>query len=644
MPFFGFLGGIVLASLVIIVVANRSSTPPGRRLNLTTLPPAAFLLFAAYVVLFAIMWMYFFASVLGQVLEDYPGAHASVIFRSFLTQMERWDFIVTLLAFIAGGLLVLATDRAAGSGGKFGPNPATPTPIPPPASEKLPPEAEGVVAASLRQLKRITALNLLLVFALILVTMPALLPWVERRLDVVKLGSFEARLAPLAENTRKTSTPDTPALATANDLKNYLRVTDSIDRAIRVLEAAPEVAGDSREKTSVADLRRNYELTRFFFAEEIVPRVARLLCMSKIAGVGISDVPGTKESASALLSALRDGKTRGAPNDLRRAVATLSAIDSYYDDNFSHIGFECYNRIYDESEDASLAARVSNAVFGKDQGQTGSSEWSDCLNDWQSRYCRDVIKNGYTIRFILEFVKLSSREQGSVALFRLLQDGMLDDDSYAQFNPTDIDNFNIQYLKTVYLADANVMPNEIIEEYLYLKSISERLLGSLTEECDYCDGGRRPKASIKAEYEVYRTLAEWYVDAEAIITVGTAMLRRMPLNRLHDSDATALKKLLSSAIRSRDDIQDTEGFRSQSDNEAWAAAMLDEGIATVRYVQLAEAPESLRDEHRPLCNAAKDRLRSAVDQYKILQKDVPEHRINRMRAERTLVLVEQHCG
>lgn len=641
MPFFGFLGGITLATLVLIVVADRRRVAPGRRFDLKTLPPAAYLLLAAYLALFAIMWMYFFASVLSQVLEDYPGAHPSLIFRSFLIQMEHWDFIVTLLAFIAGGLLILAMDRAAGSGSKIRPTPAIGTSISPTATSDPPSEADGVVAASLRQLKRITALNLLLVFALTLVTMPALLPWVERRLDVVKLGSFEARLAPLAENTRRTSTPDTPSLATSRNMSNYLHISDSIDRVLKVLAAAPEVAGDSRDKASATDLRQSYELAQFFFDEEIVPRVVRMLCMSEVAGVGIQDVPGARESASALLTALQEAKTRGAPNDLHQAVASLSLIDRYYDGNFRHIGSECYNRLFDKPQSEKLMTRVSGALFAKESPTWRNPDWSHCLANWQSKDCRNVIRNGYTVRFILEFVKLSSRDQGSVALFELLDTDMLDDRNYADFNPTEFDNFNLQILKTAYLADAQVMPSELIEEYLYLKAISARMLGPLSEPCDFCPTGRRAKASIREEYEIYRNLAEWYVDADAVITLGTSMLRRMPLNRLHESDMVALKKLLASAIRSRDDIQNTE---ASSSRELWAAAMLDEGIATIRYVQLAEAPETLGADPRFHCDATTARLRSAVEGYRILQEDEPEHRINRMRAERTLVLVEQHCG
>jgi uncharacterized membrane protein len=643
MPFFGFFGGFVLATLVLVVVADRRIKPPGQRLNLATLPRIAFLLFAAYAALFAIMWMYFFANVLGQVQDDYPAASYALIFRSFFRQMERWDFIVTLLAFIAGGLLVLAADRAAGSGNRLGLMVAPGAPNHLQAPPDPPPDGDGVVAASLRQLKRITALNLLLVFALILVTMPALLPWVERRLDVVKLGSFEARLAPLAENTRRTSMPDTPSLATQKDLSNFLRVSGSIERVVRVLEVAPAIAGNSRDRVGVADFRRSYELAQFFFDEEIIPRVVRMMCLSKVAGIGIPDVPGARESASALLSALQEVRTRGTPNDLHRAVASLGKIDQYYAGNFSHIGFECFRMLSEKFKGEKFVPRISAALFAKDPVTPRNAEWDGCLSDWQARGCREVIRNGYTIRFILEFAKLSSRDQGSVALFNLLKAGMLDDKNYADFNPTEIDNFNFQILKVSYLADAQVMPSELIEEYAYLKAISARMLEPLSEACGTCPTGRRPKAKVEDEYETYRMLAEWFVDADAVITVGSAMLRRMPLNKLHESDMAALKKLLISAIRSRDEIQDPDAA-SGSSRERWAAAMLDEGIATIRYVQLAEAPDSLGDDPRAHCNAAKARLESAVDRYKLLQWDDPEHRINRMRAERTLVLLEQHCS
>ena len=654
MPFFGFLGGVVLTALVVVLLSeNRRCRTAGRSLDWMLLPWTAYALVALYVALFFIMWAYYFDGDLARMQAEFPNADLNHVVRGYLFQLERGDFIITLLAFLAGVLIivVLLKSRRAEDDQAAPPDPKTPQ------NDAKAPDQGGVGSVAMRQMRRITALNSLLVFVLFLFTLPALLPWVERRLSIVKFGDFEAHLVPLPDKARGSSSPDTPSLYANKHLGRWLMISASIVRAIKVLESAPELI-ESKE-VSFSKTRFNYEETNRLFVEKIIPQVARLYCMSVLAGVEPATVPGVREASSAFMTALQNHAATeiGAEEEaevvnnimksFRSALLHLSLIENHYNKYYSHLNSRCQN----ELNSAYSAAGTFNEMLSyksiKHEHRRGPHGigWS-CLNEKSLKRCYHIVGNGYTIRLITELAKIAGGKEANSIHLMLVEDGWLSRYKYEKYGLTKIDHANLQIVKLGYMTDLHYSAKDIIREYIDMKDIAIEIVTAISTPCGSCSGERKPKPGMKDEFEAYRRNAVWYVDSDAVVQIGATMLRRLSLNKLDETDKVALRTLLNSAIRSRDEMH--RGLRqvpeSTAENDRWAVAMLDEGIATIRYVQLIEAPDTPRDEQLSICASARFRLEGAVGAYDKLSVSSPEHRFNHMRAERTLALVNQYCG
>ena len=639
MAFIGFLGGLVAALLIQAIYASREEI--AGKLNaydILGLPRRVYWLGLAYGVLLFILWFAFFHDEWNRIVSDDPNAGYVRIGRGLLARTETWDFIVTLLAFLAGILTVLAARHAAaGTGGS-----TDPAPQPSDDAGDKAAASRGVVAEWVAQLKRVTALNLLLSFALVLIAMQAFLPWVERRLETVKIGSVEASFAPLAENTRRSGSPDTPSLATKKNLNHYISVTANIDRVLRVMDLAPAIAGQDAQVHET--LRKRYVKARYLFGWKVVPRVAKLYCLSELAGIPPERIPGVVETASALRYALEQVKNGNKIHSFKEIEKHLSLIDDYFSVVFPDITNKCVKIINGEEgpHDDIVSSDLRPKILIETEMEEFIKHSAVCSDSNYGDDCVDVMKNGYIVRLILEMSKLSFSKDSSAFHFKMLNQKDLDDETYEEFPLTLVDRFNLQLIKASYLADLPVETSELIASYASIRKTADKILDAMSNGCSSCSAQRKPIAGLEKDYAVYRMLGVRYVDAEAVITIGAAMMRRLPLNRLSSPDAAALEKIVSSAIVSRGEILNA-GQTSDS-SERWAAAALGEGIATVRYVQLVESDGRPPHEVRDICQDAKGRLQDAITLYRRLQPDDDEHRINRMRAERTLSLVENHCG
>lgn len=652
MPFFGFLGGVVLAAFILVLLSESTRCrAAGRSLDWLRLPWPAYGLASAYAALFVAMWAYYFDGDLTRMKAELPDAEPFHILRGYLFQLESGDFIITLLAFLCGGLAVAALARAGrGSGDNRKDQAAQPQ------GAGAEGDQDGLGSAALRQLRRITALNTLLVFALFLFTLPALLPWIERRLSIVKLGDFEAHLVPLADKSRGTSSPDTPALYAKEHLRRWLMVSSSISRTIKLIETAPELSESHVD--SLARIRFNYESTNRLFAENIIPKIARLYCMSVLAGVEPATVPGVREASSAFMTALQNRIEQGwdeaeAAEILREriggfpaALLYLRKIEDYYDRHYQHLTPECHRELNNILSDTNFDQTLTykNTILEHRRGRH-DADWG-CGSKLSAKVCYNVLANGYTIRLITELFKISGGKEGDSIQLMLVEDGWLSSHKYQKSGLTQIDRANLQATKIGYMTNLHYDLKELIREYAVMKDIAIEIVSAISETCSHCSGKRKSKLGLKDEFEAYRRIAIWYMDADAVMQIGATMLRRISMNKLDDTDRAALRALMDSAIESRDEID--RGLvlvpTSMAARDRWAIAMLDEGIATIRYVQLVEGSDASRDEHYAICASARSRLEWAAGAYEKLSVTSPEHRFNRMRAGRTLSLVNQYCG
>ncbi len=652
MPFFGFLGGVVLAALVLVLLSeSRRSRAARRGFDLLLLPWPAYALATAYAALFVLMWAYYFDGDFTRMKADLPDAELFHILRGFLFQLESGDFIITLLAFLCGGLAVVALARAGRGGGD---NPKDQAAQPQGAGAEG--DQGGLGAAALRQLRRITALNTLLVFALFLFTLPALLPWIERRLSIVKLGDFEAHLVPLADKSRGSSSPDTPALYAKEHFRRWLMVSSNISRAIKMIETAPELA--ESHVVSISNIRYSYEATRRLFAEEITPKIARLYCMSVLAGVEPATVPGVREASSAFMTALQNRaeqawddtesvealreKIDGFPS----ALMHLKKIEDYYNRHYRHLTPRCQSELNNILSDTKFDQTLTyKATILEHRRGLRHVDWN-CRSRSSARICYSVLANSYAIRLINELFKISGGKEGDNIQLMAVEDGWLSSHKYQKIGLTSIDRANLQQTKIGYMTNLHYESNDLIREYVTMKDIAVEIVSTISDPCTHCSGERKPKIGLKDEFEIYRRNAVWYMDADAVMQIGVTMLRRISMNKLDETERAALRALLNSAIESREEMSRGLGLvpTPMAARDRWAIAMLDEGIATIRYVQLVEGSEASHDEQPAICASARSRLEWAAGAYDKLSVTSPEHRFNRMRAERTLSLVNQYCG
>ena len=644
MPFFGFLGGVVLATLCVVLLSeNRRCRAAGRSLDWMLLPWTAYALVALYVALFFIMWAYYFDGDLARMQAEYPNADLNYVVRGYLFQLERGDFIITLLAFLAGALIivVLSKSRRAADDQAAPPDPK------PPQNDGKAPDQGGVGSVAIRQMRRITALNSLLVFVLFLFTLPALLPWVERRLSIVKLGDFEAHLVPLPDKARGSSSQDTPSLYVKENLGRWLMISSSIVRTIKVLENTPQLY--DAENGKLSKTIENYRKTKAAFEEKILPSVARLYCMSAHAGVEPAAVPGVREASSAFMTALQNhasDKSEATFEAFRDAIRHLRTIGSYYTNNYAHLASKCQDELVKKFPTIDLTNIFFPSSMRIENRRVIHGAGLNCDTERSKNRCLAVLTNGYTIRLITELSKISGEKEGDSIQMMLVEDGWLNRDKYQRDGLTLIDHMNLQIVKIGYMTRLRYSASELIKEYIYMKDIALDVVVALSEPCGACSMERKPKIGMKDEFETYRRNGIWYIDSDAAMQIGAAMIRRVSLNNLDETDKTALRSLLASAIKSRDEIHRGLGqaLEPTAGRDRWAAAMLDEGIATIRYVQLIEAPDTPRDEQLSICASARFRLEGAVRAYDKLSVTSPEHRFNQMRAERTLALVNQYCG
>lgn len=639
MPFFGFLGGVVLAALVLVLLSeSRRSRAARRGFDLLLLPWPAYALATAYAALFVVMWAYYFDGDFTRMKADLPDAELFHILRGFLFQLESGDFIITLLAFLCGGLAVVALARAGRGGGD---NPKDQAAQPQGAGAEG--DQGGLGAAALRQLRRITALNTLLVFALFLFTLPALLPWIERRLSIVKLGDFEAHLVPLTDKSRGSSDRDTPALYVKKHIGIWLGVLAAIERTVHVVERTPELHGNGPRQAKKAIF--DYEVTGRFFADNVIPTAARLYCMSALAGVSPASVPGAREASSAFITALKEQDEGKKIKSLLSALNYMKIADKYYRSHYFHLNTRCHEKIvamYGGLFDETISLVT---VKHRHRRSTIKLNWN-CLPAASERRCLQALRNGYTIRFIMEFADFTSGQGSNNYQFMLVEDDWLSPDRYKEYGLTPIDHLNLQVVRVGYKTALGYPPDELIMEYAAVKETAYGIIEAVSIACSSCSGGRRPKAGMADSLEAYRRYGLWYIDADAVAQIGARMLGRVSMNNFSVTERAALEGLMASAARSRDEIQlgISEELETTASVDQWATAMLDEGIATIRYVQLAEAPDSPRQEQRLACDAASERLRASIATYEKLSSSSPEHRFNRMRAERTLALVDQYCS
>lgn len=644
MPFFGFLGGVVLAALFVVLLAeNKRCRAAGRSLDWMLLPWTAYALIALYAALFFIMWAYYFEGDLTRMLVELPGADIHHLVRGYLFQLERGDFIITLLALLAGGLIivVLSKSRRAADDQTAPPDPK------PLQNDGKAPDQGGVGSGAMRQLRRITALNSLLVFVLFLFTLPALLPWVERRLSIVKFGNFEAHLVPLPDRSRGSSSQDTPALYAKEHLGRWLMISNAIVRTIKVIENTPELF-DSEEK-SLSKTISNYKETRRAFEEKIIPRVARLYCMSVLAGVEPAAVPGVREASSAFMTALQNhtaDQAEATTAAFRDTLRHFGTIEFHYKTYYSHLTHKCREELLKLLPEKDFDEIMSPSSRPSESRRVVHGAGLNCHTEISLNRCHAVLMNGYTIRLITELAKISGEKEGDSIQLRLVENGWLNRDKYKRYRLTKIDHLNLQIVKLGYMTSLHYSASDLIREYIHMKNTALEVVTAISTQCDYCSGERKAKPGMKEEFEAYRRLSVWYMDADGVVQIGATMLRRISLNKLDETDREALRTLLNSAIRSREEIH--RGLRQvlepMAGRDRWAVAMLDEGIATIRYVQLIEEPETPRDEQLSICASARSRLEGAARAYDKLSVTAPEHRFNQMRAERTLALVNQYCG
>jgi hypothetical protein len=642
MPFFGFLGGAVLATLVVVLLAEqRRRRAVGRSLDWLQLPWPAYALALAYAALFVAMWAYYFDGDFTRMKADLPDAELFHILRGYLFQFESGDFVVTLLAFLCGGLAIAVLAR---SGNVRGGTAAADGAMPKAANAES--GLDGIGTAALRQMRRITALNTLLVFALFLFTLPALLPWIEQRLSVVKLGEFEAHLVPLADKSRGSSTQDTPSLYAKEHLGRWLSISSSISRTIKVIQAAPDLVDSDSSKIKI--LIDGYKETRGAFEEKFLPRIARLYCMSVLAGVEPAEVPGVREASSALMMALQnhvENEVSATTSAFRDTLRHLGAIDVYYSKYYSHLSAKCIKEISSSFPQLTINTNLTLSSTRLENRRTIQSATLTCLTERSRRRCDTVLTNGYTIRLATELAKVSGGRESDNIQLKIVEAGWLNLEKYDKYTMSAIDRLNLQIVKIGYMTSLNYQSSDLIREYIYAKDIAQEIIDAISKSCNACSVGRKSNSDMRDEFDIYRRNAVWYMDADAVAQIGAAMLRRLCANKLDATDQDALRMLLNSASGSRDEIH--RGLRQVREpmaaRDRWAAAILDEGIATIRYAQLLESTDISRDEQFSICVSARARLEGAVRAYDKLSVTAPEHRFNQLRAERTLTLVNQYC-
>lgn len=610
MPFVGLLAG---ASAILIVLLAMRPSPMSDRRIIAGLAGSG----VVFALSFVVFWFRFFAGDYAGILRQHPEATNAEIVRGMVAQLEAWDFVVTALAFFAGGLLVCALAQrleAATTSATMTSNTGNPV------------EA-GLGGAILRQLRRITALNSLIVFALFVLTLPAVLPWVERRLEKLKVGDMEATFAPLAANTKQLAATDFPALEAKKNIANYLAIDSLIERAIDVIYMSPRVAS-SRRIDEVVD---NYKYTRDAMRMIIVPQLARMWCIRIHGGVPFDEIPGVRETAAALLASVSTDDTDRIVEALKYAGRGLRMIETTYLDNYTYLGQACEEiegfRRLGITETDLRREMFPNSIIGR-------------LADGAER--NRLVKmaaNGYFVRLAIEFPMIIG-ERG------VAWDARIESTYKAAAKRTEtlgsqltmIDEANLALLHFSQSRNVQYDLTDVLRRYVEYRGKVDNLIAALGSNCNGCEA---PSEEIKRAAYVagYTKVLRHFADADAVIVASLVMLRRLPLNRLDDVTLPMLEILLANATASRSalaTLQDSE--------REWAETVLDEGIATIRYVLLVQGGEISAVERSRTCAAAAGRLEKAIDGYEELQQSEPEHRLNRARAERTLHLVSQFCG
>jgi len=312
MPFFGFLGGVVLAALALIVIAGiwRCRTT-GTPFSLRMLPKMTYALAALYLMLLGLMWLYFFEDRFIRVANDYSNADIGNIAREFLFEFEERNFTITLLAFLAGALLVLATRRQ-NSSPRESPGPRAEAPQPTQVGQIQ--QDQEILAVGSRQLRRVTAFNAILVFLVVLIALPSVLPWLEQRLDYIKFGSFEARLG----GGRSGTISATAAQATRShveerqSIKTWLGYEPQLDVQMKML---------TKDEGVPIDIKLFYELEEVIYAYTniVSPMVGFVADMEETYIDGYSILAASSDVAM-ILEFLQENPTQPARTALVEAA------------------------------------------------------------------------------------------------------------------------------------------------------------------------------------------------------------------------------------------------------------------------------------------------------------------------------------